>query len=184
MRERVLRGADIQPFKEGEPASSLAKADEVVVIVRMSKNDQTGKGKLKNHYETGDSVFCPVRALEAYEKQAPQRFGSGSAHLEPFFVWDTGEPIQREEVTDLVRWAVVAAGYNEGDAASHSLRKGGATAIYQGTGGNIEYTREFGGWASKSEAVKAYLYEGHEAQKGLSAKYAKGPCCCNHQQKD
>ena len=68
MRERVLRGADIQPFKEGEPASSLAKADEVVVIVRMSKNDQTGKGKLKNHYETGDSVFCPVRALEAYEK--------------------------------------------------------------------------------------------------------------------
>ena len=59
----------------------------------------------------------------------------------------------------------MAAGFPGELAGSHSLRKGGATAFFASTG-DLERLKRYGGWSS--DAVHAYLYEDHTAQKGIS----------------
>ena len=59
-------------------------------------------------------------------------------------------------MSELLRLAAIAEGYPAHLIGSHSLRKGGATAMLACTD-DIEQVKRFGGW--KSDAVHAYLYE-------------------------
>ena len=68
--------------------------------------------------------------------------------------------ITRERVFELLRLAAVAEGFPAHLIGSHSLRKGGATAMLSCTD-DIEQVKRFGGW--KSDAVHAYLYSDHAA---------------------
>ena len=61
----------------------------------------------------------------------------------------------REGISEALRLAAVALGYPAHLVASHSLRKGGATAMLAVTS-DVETVKRFGGW--KSDAVHAYLY--------------------------
>ena len=63
--------------------------------------------------------------------------------------------MSREGVSEALRLAAVALGYPAHLVASHSLRKGGATAMLAVTS-DVETVKRFGGW--KSDAVHAYLY--------------------------
>ncbi|CAE7227233.1 unnamed protein product, partial [Symbiodinium sp. CCMP2456] len=63
--------------------------------------------------------------------------------------------VTREQVSELLRVAAVALGYPAHLVASHSLRKGGATAMLSVTD-DVEVVKRFGGW--KSDAIHAYLY--------------------------
>ena len=66
-----------------------------------------------------------------------------------------GVGISREGISEALRLAAVALGYPAHLVASHSLRKGGATAMLAVTS-DVETVKRFGGW--KSDAVHAYLY--------------------------
>ena len=66
-----------------------------------------------------------------------------------------GVGVSREGISEALRLAAVALGYPAHLVASHSLRKGGATAMLAVTS-DVETVKRFGGW--KSDAVHAYLY--------------------------
>ena len=53
---------------------------------------------------------------------------------------------------------------------SHSLRIGGATALYQSTK-DLEQVKRFGRWTS--DAFHGYLWESHERQRGLATRMAQ-----------
>ena len=76
-------------------------------------------------------------------------------------------PILREHVQKLLEAATVATGGDPGRIGSHSLRIGGATAMYH-TVQDLAYVRRFGRWAS--DAYHRYLWESHEQTQGLAAK--------------
>ena len=76
----------------------------------------------------------------------------------PVFCWE-GRGVTRELVSDLLKTAASALGYPPHLIGSHSLRKGGATAMLASTG-DLEAVKRFGGW--KSDAVHAYLYADHQ----------------------
>ena len=69
-------------------------------------------------------------------------------------------------ITHFIKVAALAAGFPSELAGSHSLRKGVATAFFASTG-DLERLKRYGGWSS--DAVHAYLYEDHTAQKGISS---------------
>ena len=72
----------------------------------------------------------------------------------PVCAWQ-GVGVSLEGVSEALRLAAVALGYPAHLVASHSLRKGGATAMLAVTS-DVETVKRFGGW--KSDAVHAYLY--------------------------
>ena len=73
----------------------------------------------------------------------------------------------------LLEFATVATGGDPGRIGSHSLRIGGATALYH-TVKDLAYVQRFGRWAS--EAYHVYLWDSHEITRGVAAQMerAKG----------
>ena len=70
-----------------------------------------------------------------------------------------------KDITTLLNQAAEAVGIHPSRIGSHSLRIGGATAMYHAIP-DLERLKRFGRW--KSGAFHAYLWEAHEPQKGLS----------------
>ena len=160
--ERVLTGRDVTPRKDGATCASFGDADEVVIYIKGSKTDQYNFGCCRNHYATGNDL-CPVRALAELQRLAPQRWTSEAE--EPLFRGEHGEPILRQDIKNLLDEAVRAAGIHPSHVGSHSLRIGGATAMYHVVP-DLEKLKRFGRW--RSSAFHAYLWEAHEPQKGLA----------------
>ena len=164
--DRILCGKDVFARKGGRPVASFRDGDEVLVHIKSSKTDQYNLGCLRNHYRAGGEV-CPVRAMEAVQRLAPERWGL-EAHL-PLFRRRSGRVLRRAEIQDMLAMAAIVEGFKPEEMGSHSLRIGGATALYHTTQ-DIERVKRFGRW--KSNAVHAYLWEAHEHQKGLAAAMA------------
>ena len=77
--------------------------------------------------------------------------------------------VSREEVQRELQRAAAAVGLPAGRFMSHSLRIGGASALYHATN-DIEVVRRFGRWASDS--VHAYLWDSVDQTKGMANKMA------------
>ena len=153
---RVLRGGDVV-FYKGGLVSSFKDADEVALHLREAKNDQFQRGQIRAHHRTLAAI-CPVQAFQDHARQNPAWVSDPSAVVFQFQgVGDT-----REIVSDLLRLAAVAEGHPSHLVGSHSLRKGGATAMLACTD-DLEQVKRFGGW--KSDAVHAYLYADHAASR-------------------
>ena len=158
--KRVLRGGDVVFYKEGQ-VSSFRDADEVALHLREAKNDQFQRGQTRAHHRTSAAI-CPVDALQAHARQNPVWISDPSAVV--FQFQNVG--VTREMVSDLLRLAAVAEGHPSHLVGSHSLRKGGATAMLACTD-DLEQVKRFGGW--KSDAVHAYLYADHATSKTRSS---------------
>ena len=153
---------DVTPRKDGAACATFRDADEVVIFIKGSKTDQYNFGCCRNHYSTNNDL-CPVRALAELERLAPHRW-TAEGNL-PLFRNGEGEPIGRAEITTLLNEAAEAAGIHPSHIGSHSLRIGGATAMYHAVP-DLERLKRFGRW--KSSAFHVYLWEAHEPQKGLA----------------
>ena len=95
-------------------------------------------------------------ALWDYAEQFPERFHGGpEAHL-PIARWSDGSWVRREQVQQLLRAAAVAVGLPAERFMSHSLRVGGASALYHVTN-DIEFVKLWGRWTS--QAFHRYLWE-------------------------
>ena len=75
-------------------------------------------------------TLCPRWCIAALVKAYPERQTGSSEEYEPFFRWPNGTPVKRESIRDWVRLMVVKAGLKAHRGNSHSLRTGGATALY------------------------------------------------------
>ncbi|CAK0864597.1 unnamed protein product [Prorocentrum cordatum] len=157
--ERVLHGEDVEPRRGGKWLSTFIKG---------SKTDQLNVGTVRNHYRASTSL-CPIAAMERLQAHHPQRI-KGTEERLPIFRWASGTPIRRAEMQHFLTIAGLAAGLSREEIGSHSLRIGGATAMYHVTG-DLSRVRRFGRW--QSDAFHGYLRESHEPMKGVSSKMAR-----------
>ena len=114
--------------------------------------------------------MCPVRSMELLRSWAPERFGRGPEAQLPLFRWSSGAVVKREEIQATLQKAAEAVGLPAQRFKSHSLRIGGASALYHATN-DIEVVKRFGRWSSG--AVHGYLWESADQYKGVSEKMAK-----------
>ena len=75
----------------------------------------------------------------------------------PLFRWASGEPAKRSYIREILGQAAVRLGLPRSRVGVHSLRVGGATALWVGTQGNATLVRRLGRWAS--DAVHSYLWD-------------------------
>ena len=166
---RPISTSDIEPRCRGEPTEWGPHVDEVSVFISGSKTDWLNQGCIRSHskIESGSPnvELCVVRALIGVFKAFPAKLRK---HKDlPFATWKNGSPIPSTHVAATLRAAVFKNGNNPQAFSLHSLRAGGATALYRATG-DIELVARFGRWKSKS--ISAYLWESHEMMEGLGQK--------------
>ena len=101
----------------------------------------------------------------------PERLTEES-HL-PFFRWESGEAVTRDEVRRMLGSAALQQGMPAEILGTHSLRSGGASALYHATGGNTSVVKRLGRWAS--EAFEGYLWEDRTLTKGLTTAMIRAP---------
>ncbi|CAK0861117.1 unnamed protein product [Prorocentrum cordatum] len=168
--ERVLHGEDVEPRKDGKRVPSFQDADEMVIYIKGSKTDQLNVGTVRNHYRAG-TTLCPIAAMERLQAHHPQRIKGHRGTAAPF-------PLG---VQHFLTVAGLAAGLSREEIGSHSLRIGGATAMYHVTE-DLSRVRQFGRW--QSDAFHGYLWESHEPMKGISGKMARDTSSLTNPAKD
>ena len=168
-----VRGMDIAGKANGEQVETLSRADEVVLHIRGSKTDQYNRGEWRNHFRRevgeGNEVLCVVGSLAAYERHCPQRFRGEHAHR-PLFAWASGKALLRHQVQQVLENAAVAAGVPPGEIGSHSLRIGGASALWAAFRDSALVQR-WGRWSS--DDFHAYLWDSRLGARGVSEGMAK-----------
>ena len=152
--EMILRGQDVQLSVKGEAVAE--KAEEATVQFRKTKADQEAFGTCKTLLKTGVKKVCVVTALAELREAAPRRFGNGPESHLPLFRWASGQVLRRLEVQNLLQRAAKEVELPAERFQSHSLRIGGASALYQATG-EVELVKRSGRWTSS--AVHRYLHD-------------------------
>ena len=103
------------------------------IEVQGSKTDIYNKGEFRNRFSNGKpnygEMLCVVEAVIILFAHAPNRFLGSEAH-EPLLVDEDGQQISREVIKMLLRIAAENTGAAPGDYGSHSLRFGGASALW------------------------------------------------------
>ena len=136
-------------------------------MIRSSNTDQLGFGCVRNQYRTG-CICCPVRAVQEFGKHFPERLTGGERHL-PLLRFGDGRPFTRALLQQYLRVSAIGIGQDPDRIGGHSLRIGGATAMYHALG-DLQAVRRYGRWSS--DAFHLYLWEGSEQQKGVGTKMA------------
>lgn len=162
--EKGLTWADVEFRRQGK---SLAPADrvepdEVVLHLRASKNDQFRAGASRNHLVNDHTEYCAVRALWTLWK------GAGQVELnDPVFALPGGQVLRRGAVSTILKVAAVEVGMPEARVSSHSLRHGGATAMYH-AGMTEAEIKWLGRWLSN--AWMLYVHRTSGRSKGVATR--------------
>ncbi|CAE7524776.1 unnamed protein product, partial [Symbiodinium necroappetens] len=153
---RGLRGRDLRLSRGGKPCSlrDFEEADELTVFIRGSKTDVYNRGEYRNHYKTG-LLLCPVTATTQLFKSFPLRFAGGPEEDELLFRDLEGKPLPRALVSILIRKAAEALQEPEGALGTHSLRFGGASALWAAFG-DTALVKPWGRWTS--ESFQTYIW--------------------------
>ena len=167
-QEMILRGQDVSLTTRGQ--GDEENPQEVTMQFRKTKADQEAFGTCKTMLKTGVEHACVVTALHRLREVAPRRFGSGPESHLPLFRWASGGVIKRLEIQNLLQRAAKSLGLPAERFQSHSLRIGGASALYQATG-EIEVVKRTGRWTSS--AVQRYLHDSRDVLSGLANKMAE-----------
>ena len=120
----IIRGADIKFVLGDGPNQEIIG---VTLQFRKTKVD----GERKTFYLSGAPEVCVVTALRKLEALAPQQFTAGSEALKPLFRWSDGQVLKRAQAQNVLQKAAVACGLLAGRFMTHSLRIGGASALFQ-----------------------------------------------------
>ena len=165
--KKGLRGIDLTPRRDGVPVTTFREADEVVLRIRGSKTDQLNEGHVKNHFRSGNDL-CVVEALDFLQTLAPRRWREEKdAYL---LISANGQPLRRAEVHACLTRAATALGGDPSRMGTHSLRFGGASALWAAYR-DSSVVKRWGRWAS--EAFQGYLWEARSNAEGVAAAMAK-----------
>ena len=165
---RGLRGSDVTLKANGKALGldRIGEADEVMLTVRGSKTDIYNRGQVRNHFKTSEPV-CVVKAMINLFHHFPQRYQGGSDAEEFLFRTPDEKPIPRTAIQALIERAAKGLNLPSGDLGTHSLRFGGASALwaqYQDTA----MVKRWGRWASDS--FQTYVWEARETARGVAQK--------------
>ena len=175
--KRTLRDADIQLMCGDEVIAwetcsdqDLARVTEVMASLRESKTDTCGDGDVRFLGATSGNL-CPVKAICSLVR-ARRQFGIAFEPERPFLRRQAGgKPavFAYGEVAKLLKAAAVLEGHDPQDYGTHSLRSGGASALYA-AGVAFEVIKKLGGW--RSDCVLGYTWENRETARQATQRMA------------
>lgn len=165
--EMIVRGMDIALTTKGEAV--MENPQEITLQFRKTKADQEAFGACKTMLRTGQDHVCVVEAMQRFREVAARRFDQGPEKHLPLFRWASGQTLKRLEIQNILQKSAKALGLPADRFQSHSLRIGGASALYQATG-EVELVKRTGRWSSS--AVQRYLHDSGDVLAGLSKKMA------------
>ena len=119
---------------------------------------------MRNHFRTGERV-CVVRAMVSLFQNFPQRYQGGAEAEEMLLRSQDGKPIPRSAIQALIEQSASGLGLPRGDLGTHSLRFGGASALwaqYKDTA----MVKRWGRWTSDS--FQSYVWEARESARGVA----------------
>ena len=154
--EKCLRVEHLIVALDGEDCHAPVgvQGNEVVMIQPGSKNDWLRQGSSNNIYEDpDDSPLCVVRLLNLLRALKPNSLSAVGTHL---FTLTSGLVIHRELVEKTLRAAAERLNLPAEMFSTHSLRAGGATAMWA-----ANYTVE-------QSQRRFYIWEGRERAAGLA----------------
>ena len=178
-----LQMNEIEPLCQGKKVDWSLDVDEIAIYISGSKTDWLNQGMVRSHNSippgaTNDHL-CPVKGLKRLWEICPAKFHRNNDRI--FASWKSGRPIKPDSILATLRLAVFEQGMNPSAFSLHSLRAGGATALYRATG-NIELVARMGRWETSS--ISAYLWESHEIMRGLGRLMAQGGHTLHHATRD
>ena len=141
-----VRGVDVVPRLQGSPIRSFALADEVVLTIRGSKTDHLNEGNVKNYFRAAGGL-CLIEALQHVHARAPERWQT--ERYDPLLRWANGKPLCRQEVQAPIMQAAAVLGGDPARTGTHSLRFGGASALWAAYRDSAVVKR-WGRWASET----------------------------------
>jgi hypothetical protein len=168
----LLRSSEYVPSSSGkfDPAVQLCVKDveffptfrsptHMVISVKASKTDPFRNGQIVVVGATGTEL-CAVSAL-----QQMLFLGGKRSPNAPLFIRSDGIPLCRNRIQRAVQDMAILTGAHKSDYGTHSLRRGGATALY-----NAGFSRDFiqlmGKW--RSDAFKLYISQLVSSLLGIS----------------
>ena len=87
--------------------------------------------------------------------------------------WEDGSPVTRSQLRKYLGHAGEQLGVPRSKTGTHSLRVGGATAVYTATRGNNDKTQRLG--RSASDTFQVYIWEDRSLTQGLSSAMLRAP---------
>ncbi|EGZ28999.1 hypothetical protein PHYSODRAFT_472917, partial [Phytophthora sojae] len=151
MHDYAIRRADVKFVDaRGHETRNLHDVTSVILQFRGSKSDQFGKGTSRELARSGHRWCCPVlAALYLVRHHEALRIDAGELLCKV----DASHNLQVSDVVRAIKAAAGRAGRNPQYYASHSLRSGGATALFN-AGFDSLAVKLFG--RRKSDAVERY----------------------------
>ena len=137
--------------------------NEVVIFQPGSKNDWLGQGTSNNIYEDPDnSPLCVVRLFNLLRAMKPRFLRAVGT---PLFTLTSGLVIHRDLVEKTLRAAAERLNLPMEMFSTHSLRAGGATAMWAAKY-TVEEIQRQGRWVS--QCFRIYIWEGRERAEGIA----------------
>ena len=168
-----LHMEDIEPLKDGVRCEWGPGVNGVSIFISGSKTDWLNQGATRSHSKVApgppNSQLCVVKALLDLYECFPAKFRKMRGS--PFATWRNGTAIPAAYVTATLRAAAFKQGYKSDAYSLHSLRAGGATALYRATR-DIELVARFGRWRTAS--ISSYLWESDQTMSGLRSLMLQG----------
>ena len=157
-QRRPISMVDLEPKWKGALTQWWSPFDEVSAHLHGSKTDWLNRGSTRSVFKLsanrGTAHICLIASLRRLARIFPARFQKPDT--QPFARWANGKPIKDHELNQLVREGASAMGYPTEHYSLHSLRSGGATALWSATK-NSELVKRFFRW--KSDAFTSYLWD-------------------------
>ena len=134
-------------------------ATRVNLLIPYSKTDQFGSGVFIDIDEDPGDPLCVAAMFNRLRAMRPSHFAApnGEARL---FTTSNGKVLHRNKVHALLKGVASRFDYNPAGFSSHSLRAGGASAMYH-NGFSVEEIRRRGRWVS--DVWKVYI-QGYAAE--------------------
>ena len=153
----LLRASEINQMRQKGVGIGLGNGKmKLAIYIYQSQTDQGQRGCFRTLMETGSDV-CPVRSMIYYLNS----FDWDCESNEKLFTDDVGRRIR-----SIIKWSATPNGLVSKRFSTHSLRSGGATAMYV-RGIIIEHIRRFGRWAS--DTFRRYLYRDNQVFRFVSS---------------
>jgi hypothetical protein len=166
--EKCLKMKNVRFLRKGKEVrgEEVQQATEVLITVASSKTDQAGNGVSLTAKLCSDPL-CPGRLLQRMWSVHPNLGDEGERFM---FTLSNGKVIHRDALAKALDMQGVAAGLPPKSISVHSLRSGGASAMWA-QGYSAEYIKTRGRW--KSECWREYVWGGQDQDGKLVGRMLK-----------
>ena len=152
---------------EDESAPQGVPCTEVVMFMPGAKNGRMGQGTSANMYADEDGQpLCVVRLFNLMRSAKPSHLATGNSGTHVFTL-TSGKVLHRDKVEEKLRQAAQQLNVPAAMVYTHSLRAGGATAMWA-AGYSVEEIQRRGRWAS--QCFRIYIWEGRERAEGAGSR--------------